>query len=495
MAQHTSDLIWATKMTGKAEKSTTGSPTTTQEFGEYSKGTFNFFNGRNYKVGDERLMFKIKHAGENHEVYADIALDNTWTSFPGVYTFLQAGAADWYAKGNAGPFNAQIGTQGYGGFVSTFGTWNDYYQWNELGRFGVWRAYGPDGGFLVGDDFRTWNQWGAIAAVGVGFGDYKVSLGHRLNPFWDSAPGGDSDPASSKSSANASLLISGRPIDAISFDVFYSILGSDPNTFGYEEYQYDTVNADPTKVGKFQNIIGAYVGVNAIENLGLSIGYTANFNVYEKVGYYASAADQADGPSKLKTRTLNAPFFSGIDIHATYSGIDKIGLTFNNNISLAGAKGTEIKADSDKVTLSLRETGVNSVATSDFSLLDKNQSQDWFHWDAELKATFALLENVALTLHLGNRLSVLSASSESEIVGITTTTKNKRTDNEFRVAASAEYGIGAVTLGTGLFFSVNSKAINNETSASGLGTSTTTTVKANSDVVSFGIPIVIKVAF
>jgi hypothetical protein len=489
-ATHVSDLVWASKMTGKSETTPAGGGATqTTEFGKYTKGVFNFFNqALNGSVNstpngtpspDNRLLFSVKNAGENHEVYADLRMDG-WETFKNdgglrAFFFENGVCEDWYVKGNAGPFNAQIGSQSYGGWVSNNGTWNGFYGWNTTSRFGVWtpNMYG-DHNFFAGNEFRTWKEWGDIVAVGVGFGDYKVSLGHRLNPEWSfSNPAAATDPADSASSANASILLSGRPIDMITFDVFYSLYGLDTYTFAYQD---TTGGAVPN--GKWQNLLGAYVGVNAIENLGLSIGYTANFDVYEKGGYYTNAADQTAGDeTKLKGRTYTAPFYSGIDIKLSYSGIDKIGLKFNNNISFAGVKGTEFKTlESAKATVGLAG-----------NVIDKDVSHNWFRWETELQATFALIENVSLTLHLGDRLGVMSSENKST-AGVTV--NKKRTDNEFRVSATAQYGIGAFSVGTGLFFSVNSVANLDETTGTG-ATKTT----SNVDTVSFGIPIMFKVSF
>jgi len=95
---------------------------------------------------------------------------------------------------------------------------------------------------------------------------------------------------------------------------------------------------------------------------------------------------------------------------------------------------------------------------------------------------------MGLTLHLGNRLGMTT----EEYKGDGGSSKGTMTDNEFRVSLFADYGIGAVTFGIGLFLGVESKALDYEEKISG---GTTTTVKANSDVTTFGIPIMFKVQF
>jgi len=489
MARYTTDMLFGASLSGKSEETSTGQPTKTQEFGKFNKGWVNFFGNTELQswtplpAPDSRLSLSISHSGENHDVWVDIAMDGWVGKFADPNTPLTVGQfllngepkTDWYFKANAGPFNAQVGTAGYGGFVSTQATWNDWYGWNNLCRFGVWGLELDNNGnvvpgWRVGDDFRTWPEWGPIAAVGAGFGNFKFSLGYSMNNpvshgnIWD---GG----ATNASHINGSFMVNGRVTDAIAFDLFYAVKGEDPDTFSRPN---DTGNPP---AGKWDNIIGAYVGLGLVENLGLSLGYTANFAAYENSGFLPAGETEWE---KSKPRTYTAPIFSGVDIHASYSGIDRIGLTFNNNLSFAGVKGEEIKADSEKIIL--------NFAGNPY---DKDLSQDWFHWDAELKASLSLVENLGLTVHLGNRLGVITNESSATVGGTTVTRKQTDTSNEFRVSVSAEYGIGGATIGTGLFFCVQSTLIDLEESGGG----STHTFKANSDTVKFGMPLLIKVAF
>jgi hypothetical protein len=486
-AQFVTDMLSATSMKGKQER-TTGGSTFTTEFGALNKGTINFFGNRDnpwHSGPGQRLMMSLANSGDGYDVYLDMKLDD-WVS--NYYTgtggnegwggkfieLLSAGNADWYIKGTAGIFNASLGTSGYGGWVSTQATWNDWLGWNNLCRFGVWKGISTDNDFYVGDDFRTWNQWGSIAALGIAIGDdYKFSLGYRINPgiapwYWGTR-NTDFDPTASMSSINGSFMFNGRVGDAIVFDLFYSVIGQDDNTF-----------ARPTSLANaasWQNIVGAYIGLNIVENLGLSLGYTANFDVYETTAFLVPP--ETDW-TKAKERKYTAPIFSGIDIHASYSGIDKIGLTFNNNISLAGAKATKLEGDWTEGVLDL-DGGLYSLGTGEDS-----KSVDWFHWNSELKANLGFIEGVGLTLHLGNQLGTTTRNGSGGGV----TTKSTRTFNEFRVSLFADHGVGAVTVGAGIDFGVKSRSYETEDSTAGA-----TTYKASSDVTYFGIPILFRVAF
>jgi hypothetical protein len=499
MARYVTDMLFFTDMSGKSKNEVTSSTgTTTREnvFGEFNKGTIRFF-GDTTELQHEplRMLLSLSTSGENYQAYADIKFDG-WTSWDSIWNFLQNSSDLWYLKGNAGIFNGQVGNDNYNGWVSTQATWNDWLGWNQLCRFGVWNA----DGFLASNEFRTWNEWGSVAALGATFADnYRFSLGYK---FSDGAPETvPTEPAGSRSAINGSFMLNARLSDAIALDLFYAVRGKDTNTFARSESLTITTGTDVTASdytlpeGKWQNIIGLYAGLNFVENLGLSIGYTANFEAYE-AGAYHDPANTDVNPVKTTPITFTSPFYSGIDIRLNFSGIDKIGLTFNNNISLASVKGEEIKKD-----------GKTEKIILDFGseILDKGYSKDWFHWDAELKASFSFIENLGLTLHLGNRLAVLSDAVDTTIdtnvggtgiiIPIITKGTTKSTDNEFRVSLFADYGIGAVNVGIGLFLGLQSKAYESELTTTAVGVSSTTKHTASSDVVTFGIPIMFKVQF
>jgi len=485
MAQYVSSMFYATSASGKSELKGTDMVTQKQEFGKYNKGTMEWFPNRKEGMTgiDNRLLLSVSNSGENYDVYADIAFDDWAQNWGGVMNFLNKGSADWYAKGTAGIFNGQIGTQGYGGFVSTQATWNGWYDWNTLCRFGVWR---PEA-FIVGDDFRTWDEWGNIVAVGMALGDnFKFSLGYRFEPNWDNWNPPAASATESKSSINGSFMLNGRAGDAIAFDLFYSIIGSDPNTFERNRGTPD---------GGWGNTLGAYIGINGIDNLGLSFGYTANFNVYDKGSYGPDGGDW----TKSKERSYTAPIYSGIDIHASFSGIDKIGLTFNNNLTFASVKGKGTGNELSEHVLGLEENIVYGThpwggGNSSWDNVGEGSTQDWFHWETELKASLALIENVNLVFHLGDRLGVRTDKYDANDAAKTTATTTK-TNNKFRAVLSAEYGAGSVTFGAGLFFQLESDVVATETKATILGSEYKSTYNGNLDTITFGIPIMFKVAF
>jgi hypothetical protein len=501
-AQFVTDMLYATSAKAKWENTPAGGETETIDLPGANKGTVNFFGNRDnpfHSGPGQRLLLSLSNSGENYDVYVDMKLDD-WVSGTGggtggnegwdghVMSLINAGNADWYLKGTAGIFNAQLGTASYGGWVSTQATWNNWIGWNSLCRFGVWRAPGGGGDdFIVSDEFRTWNTWGDIFGAGITFADnFRFSVGYRINPTflgWGKWNPNTGDPYESKSSFNGSFMFNARISDAIAFDLFYSVIGADNDTAIRPVSNY---TAPPAF---WRNTIGAYVGLNLIENLGISVGYTVNFNAYETGGYLDAA--NASYPERSQPVTWNAPIYSGIDIRVNFSGIDKLGLTFNNNVSFASVKSQKMEAGYNPVvTASLGESSVAGLRN--FPDTAEGTEESWFHWEGELKASLGFIDGVGLTVHLADRLGVMTEDFVDPWNN-NNTSNRVGTSNEFRVSVFADYGIGAVTVGAGLYLGLESdlyvgKWVTNN------GTSTTST-SIKSDVVKFGIPILFKVAF
>jgi hypothetical protein len=520
-------MFFAGSASGKSETTQTTTPrdsssaeldfmaTKTTEYGKNVKGLTALFPNTRYLAagnvgGDNRLSLSLENSGENYNIWVDIAMDD-WVKKLNdrdmtVGKFLLNGwpETDWNVSGTAGIFDLHLGSKsGYGGWVDTNATWGSWIACNDLNRFGVARGWKLDSDWMHSDHFRTWDAWGHVFALGTQLGDnFKLGLGYRLNVGWSDfvvygKPTEDSYyKNNSKSSINASFLLSGRPADMITFDLFYSVIGHD-----------DDISARPAAgVGytppeaSWRNLIGAYVGVNGIENLAISGGYTVNFNAYEAGSY----VDPKGDITKSKPVTYIAPIYSGIDLRLGFSGIDRIGLKFNNNVSFASVNGSKFIADDgkDKITLNFAEGGIAPVGVT----------SNFFNWKSVLQAQLGFIEGVGLEVALLNNYAVNTEDTDFYVVtpipSTTYTSKvenkgtTKDTNNEFRAVVGAKYGMGNVGLGIALFFQWTSHSWDNESTITSSNTypgSETTTIKktskGNDDVVKFGIPITFSVSF
>jgi hypothetical protein len=185
-----------------------------------------------------------------------------------------------------------------------------------------------------------------------------------------------------------------------------------------------------------------------------------------------------------------------------FSGIDKIGLKWNNNISFASAKGDKIDgAVKDKINLLFNE---NFADARDNGI---GVTQNWFHWSTRLRSDLGFIDGVGLEATIGNDFGVFENKVNKKItpatVGASTTeTKNSTISksNEFYAVVGANYGIGNVSLGVALFFQWNNTTVevdNSTTVTPTSGTQTTNTLKQTTvtDRVQFGIPVRFQVSF
>jgi hypothetical protein len=513
-ARFITDMFYSQKADG-TEKTTNEGPglttTDTTEYGNYAKGVSHFFpNQRKLGVdsssddanigGDYRMGIRFSNSGENYDIGVSIDVDNTWADDfardrTSVGQFLTTGLSktDWLIKGSAGILSAGVGPASADSmaWVGTNAIWGSWIGWSDLNRFGVRRQ---DSGWIHSDHFRTMNKWGTPFWVGMALGDnFKFNLGYRLDPgytTWAPGLGGGRD---SKSSINASFMLTGKPVDAVTFDLFYTVVGKDEDTFARPVNNVGYTGPETS----WKNMIGVYAGINGIENLSLSVGYTANFNVYE-AGSYLSQADRdaavlalVDPASKSKPVTYNAPIYSGIDLRVGYTGIDQIGLKFLTNVSLASAKGESVYDGvgaltyKDKVPMGFAENAI----------LGEGRTNDWFSWHAILQAQLGFIEGVGLEVSLGNLLTVDSSKYNYTTTGGTTyDNTDNTTTNVLRATVGATYGVGNVTLGAALWLGLDSKVVKNVHKTTTSTTSTETFDKTD-NVVTFGIPVYFQVSF
>jgi hypothetical protein len=516
------DMFYAAKADG-TEKTTTETPslttTDTTEYGKYAKGVSHFFpNIRGLGIdsssgdanigGDYRMGIRFSNSGENYDIGVSIDVDNTWADDfardrTSVGQFLTTGLSktDWLIKGSAGILSAGVGPASADSmaWVGTNAIWGSWIGWSDLNRFGVRRQ---NGGWIHSDHFRTMDKWGTPFWVGMALGDnFRFNLGYRLDPGYNTWAPGLGSGTDSKSSINASFMLSGKPVDAVTFDLFYTVVGVDNDTFA-RPIDGTGYTAPETK---WKNMVGVYAGINGIENLSLSVGYTANFNVFEAGSYLnptaaaaAIAAGSADPGSLAQAVTFNAPIYSGIDLRVGYTGIENIGLKFLTNVSLANVKGDKIESSGgnpvykDKINLLFNENAANAIANA-----GEGMTQDWFSWHAILRADLGFIDGVGLEVSLGNLLTVDSSTTKYTTTGGGTTYdySDNTTTNVLRATVGATYGVGNVTLGAALWLGLDSTVVKNvHKTTTAAGTTTTTTDKTD-NVVTFGIPVYFQVSF
>jgi hypothetical protein len=513
-ARFSTDMFYAAKADGSTKETTvnsTGTYTNTEEYGKYAKGVVHFFPHQKplgWDIGDHsRLGVQFSNEGENYAIRFNVDVDNTengtWVQpEPSLYTlFTQAvSLTDWGIKGTAGIFSAGIGPWSTeAAMVGTNAVWGSWIGWSNLNRFGVDRS---DRGWIHSNHFRSMDLWGMPFAVGMALGDnYKFTLGYNIRTqyfswgnMWAPAIG---TPTDSKSSMNGTFMLSGSPVEMINFDLFYSVLGSDDDTYARP------ISGTGYTLPKafWRNLIGAYVQVNGIENLNLSVGYTVSFNAYETGSYLDPAlvlSPDIDPATKSQKVTYTAPVHSGIDLRLAYSGIENIGLKFLTNVSFASAEGKDYTTTSYTSELPLALNESTGQGTQNPTILGKGRTEGWFSWRAILQSKLGFIDGVDLEFSLGNYLTVRDRTykDSSSLLGTTTTYDNtyKTTSNELRATVGAAFG-GSMRLGIALWLGLESTVQDDVEKTTIGGTTSTVTTAGTKNVVKFGIPVYFQVSF
>jgi len=470
------DFFYATKQTSESTTSTTGSPDVTTTLGDYIKGSSNVFTRTEAgRRPDNRLLLSLSNNGDHHSVYIDMKVDDTWTNGVKFYDILTADSADWWFSGDTGAsggalvLDAKVGAGRYGGFVPAYEFWDDYLDLGGHNFFGVYQNDGfRTSNNISGANMSPNNPWGTVYALGATFGgNFRFALGSTLGSFST----GYDDPTGSKSSIESAFMLSGKNLGPLTFDVFYAVKGKDENTGSRGD--------GTTTTGYWDNTLGFYAGIDVVKGLGLSVGYTAAFRKFETAQVLKDPLDDTKG---FWVYEVQNPFYSGIDIKVKFTGVDKLSVTFNNNISFAAVEGAKAEKDDTRIM------GISG------SILGEDQKEGGFVYDVILGVSYSITPSLSATFALGNNMKVFTTESKSTSYGTTTETNNMTIADEFRISVHADYNVGNITFGIGLNLGVEGTTDDNETKSTWTGGSSTTTYKSTDNTVRFSVPLFFKVS-
>jgi hypothetical protein len=186
--------------------------------------------------------------------------------------------------------------------------------------------------------------------------------------------------------------------------------------------------------GDFMNYhnFGAYADITAIENLGIMLGYT---------GYVFANSDSS----------VNSPLFHGIDLRATWTGVEGLSLSTHNNVSFAMGSADE------------------------WEPVKIGEGNSFLNLYNAIGATKTMTDTLSINAQIGNILSKISADD------LSSTTLTTRTRDEFWAEAKL---IASVTEDVHFKAGLKLAIVNDD--ISGEDATTTTT---------FSIPVGISVSF
>ncbi|MDR0584657.1 MAG: hypothetical protein LBG57_09970 [Treponema sp.] len=370
-------------------------------------------------------------------------------------------------------------------------------EWNVWGEVGVLKGFagtsadrGPAGGARYNDPFAysldnlmmynngiiapdgyidTYNLGkfaGGWIPAGGGRTEYKdagrpyVSVTANLAPLKVAVSGDVSNITgvgnTSYNEVGAALRVSGEKIaDLISFDAIYKIYGGDPETD-----QAGNLPDQPDGLGLWGHNFGLIANVSLFDTLGITAGYSG----------YAYTREKDTNTSQ----TYVYPYYNGIDLRVDFSGVDKLLVSFNNNISFSTFKG-----DNDQD----RDYGVDAVVPYRGWNDATDVSAGYLGLYNGLGVKYNITDSLFATLNLANLLKSTTVTDESGTDTITTVWS----EDTFRAYAGAGYAFGDhVLLETGLVFDVGGES---------LDISNASAASYNGGTFTFAIPIRFKVAF
>jgi hypothetical protein len=157
-----------------------------------------------------------------------------------------------------------------------------------------------------------------------------------LNPIYidvasvvSSIPANGTSPSWSRE--NATIRVSGAGIaDLLTFDAIYKISGGDKDTDKNEGVK--GTGPEPDGNGLWNNQFGVYASLNipGVDGLGLGLGYS---------GYFQAKENGKNSSDEILKYSY--PLYSGVDLRVSFTGVENLTVTLNNNASFAGAKGTD----------------------------------------------------------------------------------------------------------------------------------------------------------
>jgi hypothetical protein len=356
------------------------------------KGSFNILGSSVWDSSELRLTFG--YTGENFEAFLEIKGDSlvnrgsgffNGTTTPSFNSFLGLGFGDYYVKGTAGILSGYVGNTAQRGKMEAFRfqNFNDYLH-NKIDNYG----YIAVGGAVDVDNLKNDAPY---VSAGVTFAPLTIELASDLSTA------AFTNPQASADKIGAALRVSGDKIaDLITFDLIYKIKGEDRD------------NQTRGSGGSWNNNFGIYAGLG-LGDIGIGFGFSGGVKIDE--------AD-VDSVNNKKVDVVN-PFYAGIDLRFQFTGIDKLTLTFNNNITFSGVKGSNDKY----------------VYFEGSGPIGDGVSVGWFALYNALGLNYALTERLTATLQLANVLGSLKTEVSGGDVTIT--------GDQFYVTASTAYAFNA----------------------------------------------------
>jgi len=160
---------------------------------------------------------------------------------------------------------------------------------------------------------------------------------------------------------------------------------------------------------------GFYANIKPVADLGITLGYSGLiYNWSNTMDTDFSSGDVRDQEKHYLSQYKETmfPFYSGIDIRAQYTGIDRLTVTFNNNISFANATGSDDPNPRGIYSYTWAYRG--QLNRDDGDNLAKDRSESYLGLYNALGLNFLINEKLAADFQLANQLGVFTLKWEHD---------------------------------------------------------------------------------
>jgi hypothetical protein len=244
------------------------------------------------------------------------------------------------------------------------------------------------------------------------------------------------------STVGGSLLVSGAKVaDLVSFDAIYKFAGGD-----YDRENLISPNSQPDGTGNWGHAFGLYANLHLLDTLGLGLGYSGFTSVQEK-----------SRDINNEEFTYSFPYYNGVNLNVNFTGVDKLNISFDNNISFSTIRGSD---DTHRYTVGLlglvgRGTDSNDAAIGGSPFLtDSDKSEGYIALSNTLGAKYNISDPLFVSFQVFNRLySYTETMKVNADRGRSEEITLKYGANNFRAALGAGYNFSDhVVLESGLLF-------------------------------------------
>ena len=448
------------------------------------------FGGLPWNRGTENRI-RLSFEGESYQVYARIRADQILSNLMrasnpsdvGIFHFISnATFDDWFVRGNLGMFRAVVGNYDQRGRTPEYVNFHEFTR-NRQDFFGV---HLPSARITPSVEFEflgvsdSTESTNLRASYKHGNSDYRRDgsnafwlfeagfeelLGQRLflEVFGDMADmtrsigTGMDENGRGWNRINGGVRVSGVKLaDMITFDLMYRLKGGDPSSFsGYTEREdpdnpgdiinngyLSGIDKQPDGRGRILNHFGLYGNVDGlVDGLGISLGYTGMVRSFEKHFQFSHTGIGSGVEIPNRELTFQGPFFSGIDLRASYSAIENVGITLHHNTTFASAKGTDINSDTTtKFVVKLLDADnamgpmVNANGRVTGAVLGLNESEKWLALYNAIAFTYKLAGNTTAFFNFAYRYGALTQESmedDKDPASATVGNKNKAASTVF----------------------------------------------------------------